>query len=134
MKELSVTEEMVCDVSSYQVAVEEYSKHVILLRHVTEGMPGALKAVKKWSRVQPHWKRIRRRICAQCFKRVDLTEPRYLVCAGCGKARYCSEACQRAHWAEHQKKCPAGLGESNFEQMMLAAFGNDVQRAAQRPG
>ena len=32
----------------------------------------------------------------------------YLVCSGCGKARYCSEACQRLDWAEHQEKCPAG--------------------------
>ena len=108
LKELSVTEEMLCDVSNYQVAVEEYSKHVILARHVTEGIYGALKAVKKWSRVQPHWKRIRRRICTHCFKRVDLTEPRYLVCSGCGDARYCSEACQRKDWAAHQKECPAG--------------------------
>ena len=115
-------------------AVGEYLSLVILERHRYEGIYGALRAVKKWSRVQPHWKRIRRRICWGCARQVALTEPRYLVCAGCGKARYCSEACQRLDWAEHQKKCPAGLGESNFEQMMLAAFGNDVQRAAQRPG
>ena len=106
------TKEMVCqvscDVSNYQMALEEYSNHVILARHVTEGVYGALKAVKKWSRVQPHWKRIRRRICAHCLKRADLTEPRYLVCSGCGDARYCSEACQRKHWAEHQRVCPAG--------------------------
>ena len=89
-------------------AVGEYLSLVILERHRYEGIYGALRAVKKWSRVQPHWKRIRRRICAQCFKRVALTEPRYLVCSGCGDARYCSEACQRKHWAEHQKVCPAG--------------------------
>ena len=57
--------------------------------------------------VQPHWKRIRRRICWGCARQVALTEPRYLVCAGCGKARYCSEACQRADWPRHQHKCPA---------------------------
>ena len=43
-------------------------------------------------------------------RQVALTEPRYLVCSGCGVARYCSEACQRVHWTEgeHQKVCPAG--------------------------
>ena len=89
-------------------AVGEYLSLVILERHRYEGIYGALRAVKKWSRVQPHWKRIRRRICAHCLKRADLTEPRYLVCSGCGDARYCSEACQRADWARHQKACPAG--------------------------
>ena len=89
-------------------AVGEYLSLVILERHRYEGIYGALRAVKKWSRVQPHWKRIRRRICWGCARQVALTEPRYLVCAGCGKARYCSEACQRADWAEHQKVCPAG--------------------------
>ena len=50
----------------------------------------------------------RRRVCTHCFKRAEPSEPRYLVCSGCGEARYCSEACQREHWAEHQKVCPAG--------------------------
>ena len=29
-------------------------------------------------------------------------------CARCKCVRYCSEACQRADWAVHQKECPAG--------------------------
>lgn len=26
-------------------------------------------------------------------------------CGGCGTARYCSEACSRAHWREHRNEC-----------------------------
>ena len=113
---------------------QEYSNMITLPRLRAAGLLGALKAIENWPRFHPYWHRVRRRVCAHCFKRAGLSEPRYLVCSGCGEARYCSEACQRAHWAEHQKKCPAGLGESKFERMMLATFGNDAQRAAQRPG
>ena len=89
-------------------ALREYSTLVIMRRHASEGIHGALKAVEKWRRVQPYWRRIRRRICVNCARQVALTEPRYLVCSGCGDARYCSEACQRKHWAKHQEACPAG--------------------------
>ena len=91
----------------------EYSKLVLAARLRSEGK-GALKAIKKWPRIRPYWKRVRRRICVRCARqvdrsrKVDLSEPRYLVCSGCGDARYCSEACQRADWARHQKDCPAG--------------------------
>ena len=51
--------------------------------------------------------RIRRRICDQCGRRVALSKPRYLVCGGCGAARYCSEACQIANWGHHQTVCAA---------------------------
>ena len=81
---------------------------MLMPRFGAEGLPGALKGVRNWPRFRPYWRRVRRRVCAHCAKRADLSEPRYLVCAGCGKARYCSEACQRADWAEHQKVCPAG--------------------------
>ena len=91
----------------------EYSKLVLASRLRSEGKC-ALKAIKKWPRIRPYWKRVRRRICVRCARQVDrsrpvdLSEPRYLVCSGCGDARYCSEACQRADWARHQKECPAG--------------------------
>ena len=86
----------------------QYIRRMVLSRFRSGGLPGAIRAVKKWPRVKPHWARIRRRICHCCNEEADLSEPRYLVCSGCGEARYCSEACQRAHWAEHQKECPAG--------------------------
>ena len=91
----------------------EYSKLVLAARLRSEGK-GALKAIKKWPRIRPYWKRVRRRICVHCARHAygsrqgDLSAPRYLVCSGCGDARYCSEACQRADWARHQKDCPAG--------------------------
>ena len=86
---------------------DEYYK-LVLPRLASEGVKGALKAIKKLPRFRPYWHRVRRRVCAHCFTRADLSEPRYLVCSGCGKARYCSESCQRLDWAEHQQKCPAG--------------------------
>ena len=91
----------------------EYSKLVLAARLRSEGK-GALKAIKKWPRIRPYWKRVRRRICVYCARHAygsrqgDLSAPRYLVCSGCGDARYCSEACQRADWARHQAVCPAG--------------------------
>ena len=86
---------------------DEYYK-LVLPRLASEGVKGALKAIKKWPRFRPYWHRVRRRVCARCFKRADLSEPRHLVCSGCGAARYCSEACQRKHWVKHQEDCPAG--------------------------
>ena len=86
----------------------EYSSLMLMPRFGAEGLQGALKGVGNWPRFRPYWRRVRRRVCAHCAKRADLSEPRYLVCSGCGDARYCSEACQRADWARHQKDCPAG--------------------------
>ena len=81
---------------------------IVLPRLATEGVKGALKAIKKWPRIRPYWKRVRRRICFNCAKQVAQSEPRYMVCSGCGDARYCSEDCQRRDWRAHQKVCPAG--------------------------
>ena len=66
----------------------EYYRHHCIACFASEGLNSALKAIKKWPRVRPYWRRIRRRICAHCAKRADLAEPRYLVCSGCGEARY----------------------------------------------
>ena len=76
-------------------------------------------AVERWPQVKPHWRRFRRRLCHCCQNHAHLSEPRYLVCSGCGVARYCSEACQAAHWFIHQHDCArirteklhAGFGE-----------------------
>ena len=61
--------------------------------------------VKRWPRVKPHWRRFRRRLCHFCANSAHLSEPRYLVCSGCGVARYCSEVCQAADWRNHQQEC-----------------------------
>ena len=104
----SVRQELEIIYPDVRMAFREYQNMILLPRFRAAGLLGALKAIENWPRFRPYWHRVRRRVCAHCFKRADLSEPRYLVCSGCGKARYCSEACQRAHWAEHQKKCPAG--------------------------
>ena len=47
-----------------------------------------------------------RRFCVQCGVCADITEPAYGCCDRCGGPRYCSDACQRAHWvAGHQHDC-----------------------------
>jgi hypothetical protein len=68
----------------------------------------------RWPRLRKYWPRLRRRICSYCGKgtlKFDLSEPRLMVCGGCGEGRgvgrYCSEICQREHWPKHQKTCPA---------------------------
>ena len=104
----SIRQELEITYPDVRKAFREYLNMIILPRFRAAGLLGALKAIDNWPRFRPYWHRVRRRVCAHCFKRADLSEPRYLVCSGCGEARYCSEACQCAHWAEHQKKCPAG--------------------------
>ena len=93
---------------------EEYVELIVArkvgLSHV-EGPRGCLRAIERWPRISYYWPRIRRRTCSACGKHsLDLSQPRYLVCAGCstgrGVGRYCSEACQAEHWPEHQKNCP----------------------------
>ena len=86
-----------------------------------------------WSRVKPHWRRFRRRLCTLCHNHAHLSEPRYLVCSGCGVARYCSEECQAADWAtHHQKECcgVGGLrGRAEFE-AVLDELGLSQEEAA----
>ena len=64
-----------------------------------------IKLIKRWPRIRKYYPRIRRRICSGCGKQYDLSEPRLWVCGECGEARYCDEACQRAHWPEHRGRC-----------------------------
>ena len=60
-------------------------------------------------------KQLRKRTCCVCAKTVPLTSHAFAYCGGCRHAgirrvdrpRYCSEACQRAHWAAgHMHFCP----------------------------
>ena len=72
-----------------------------------------VKILMTWPRLRKYWPQLRRRICSYCGKgNIDfpfVSKPRLLVCGGCGEGRgvgrYCSEACQREHWPEHQKVC-----------------------------
>ena len=67
----------------------------------------SLRSVERWPRLRSHWRRFQRRLCHNCQACVHLSEPRYMVCSGCGVARYCSEHCQEMHWPDHQKACLA---------------------------
>ena len=91
-----------------------------------------LTTVKRWPRLRPHWRRFRRRLCDNCPACAHLGEPRYMVCSGCGAARYCSEECQRLHWPQHQKKCLAVQAfrakRKAREAAELEAHGMDTER------
>ena len=85
--------------------LDEYQWAVAFPRIQTKGLDSAIRALKRWPRLQPYWPRLRRRVCDNCASQVALSEPRYLVCGGCGVARYCCEECQRADWGWHQTHC-----------------------------
>ena len=60
-------------------------------------------------------KQLRKRTCWVCAKTAPLSSHAFAYCGGCRHAsiprvdrpRYCSEACQRAHWlAGHMHECP----------------------------
>jgi uncharacterized protein YecA (UPF0149 family) len=54
----------------------------------------------------------KKRTCSHCGKTGPLSEIAFAYCGGCGEQRYCSEACQRAHWlAGHKDECPCARGE-----------------------
>jgi hypothetical protein len=38
--------------------------------------------------------------------------PKFKMCGGCRRVRYCSPACQKQHWPEHMRDCPAGLAKA----------------------
>ena len=87
--------------------LNEYAAAVAYPRIQTKGLDSAIRALKRWPRLQPYWPRLRRRVCDHCHAQVALSEPRYMVCGGCGVARYCCEECQRADWGWHQGYCAA---------------------------
>ena len=108
------------------------------LRDRPAGPEFVMETIVSWHRLRKHWPRMRRRICSFCGKRCDPSEPRLLVCGGCGEgrgvARYCSEACQREHWPEHQKSCMRyheytgkahGLIETKAHRMALQTYLNE---------
>ena len=92
--------------------------------------------IKRWPRLRPHWRRFQRRLCDNCPACAHLGEPRYMVCSGCGVARYCSEECQRAHWPCHQEECLAvqaiikELGALELEQKAAKLEARERRKAA----
>ena len=89
----------------YQTALEFIFLVVVPLKK-TIGFEAALNVLRKWPRVRRYWRKARRRVCDYCGRRNELSEPRLWVCAGCGVARYCDEACQAGDFSHHAKCCP----------------------------
>ena len=89
---------------------DEYMGLILEDKSTARDRRAILHAMKRWPRIRKYWPRVRRRICSACGKyTLDLSQPRYLVCGGCGKGRgvgrYCSEACQAEHWPVHSMHC-----------------------------
>ena len=123
-------------IGRYEEDVEDFKEFLNSIKRRTYPSPTqCVETIARWPRLRKYWPRLRRRICSYCGKGTfELSAPRLLVCGGCdqgrGVGRYCSEDCQRAHWPEHQKKCPAALlatradfwgFRSRFEDMAEAA-------------
>ena len=62
---------------------------------------------------------LKKRTCSHCGKTRHRSQISFAYCGGCRHAgvaridlpRYCSEACQRAHWAAgHKDECPCAKG------------------------
>ena len=70
-----------------------------------------LPAVRREERME---RRIARRKCDVCQRADPVSSPRFLLCAGCGKRRYCSEDCQKLDWLECGHKAVCAL-VSEFE-------------------
>ena len=91
----------------------EFCEYLDSLMRIRVSPEPAVDFIACWPRLRKDWSRMRRRICSYCGKgSLDisvLSNPRLLVCGGCGEgrgvARYCSEDCQRAHWPMHQNVC-----------------------------
>jgi hypothetical protein len=84
----------------------EFTYLMVFQAHKKLGRERALRLVKRWPKLKPYWRRLRRRVCEYCGRRNDLSEPRLWVCGGCGVARYCGEDCQAADFSHHEKCCP----------------------------
>ena len=48
--------------------------------------------------------RVERRKCDVCDRQDPTSAPRFMMCAGCGKRRYCSTSCQEKDWRENGHK------------------------------
>ena len=89
-------------------AMNEYVFLVVCQKYRTDGRTREvmLRWLRRWPKFRPYWRRLRRRVCDYCGKQNDLSEPRLLVCSGCGVARYCGNECQANDFLHHEKRCP----------------------------
>ena len=114
-------------------AITEYMSLCVFQYYRNCGLEDALREVRRWPQLRPHWRRLRRRVCEYCGKQRDLSEPRLLVCSGCAVARYCDEECQAADFSHHAERCPvlarrwSGVGTcpSGLKQAILGGTWNN---------
>ena len=108
-------ERIIKSLTALQNAITTDEADTIYFREYLDSVCGGkplVTSMVRWPRLRRYWPRIRRRICSNCGKYTfDLSQPRLLVCGGCGEGRYCSEGCQREHWAwKHWKECGTIFG------------------------
>ena len=60
--------------------------------------------VRAYERQRQREKKAERRQCDVCDRQGPTSEARFMLCAGCGKRRYCSEFCQEKDWRENGHK------------------------------
>jgi hypothetical protein len=58
-------------------------------------------------------------ICFGCYIRITVEESK--LCSGCGKARYCSRACQLWHWKDHKACCASKEERAQRRALIKAA-------------
>ena len=85
------------------------------LDRARDGLEDALVEQGKMRRLTRKADMLKKRTCSHCGKTGPLSQKSFAYCGGCRHSgvaridlpRYCSEACQRAHWAAgHKDECP----------------------------
>ena len=86
-----------------------------LLDRARDGLEDALVEQGKMRRLKSKADMLKKRTCSHCGTTGSLSQVSFAYCYGCrhpsvaraDRPRYCSEACQHAHWhAGHKDKCP----------------------------
>ena len=72
--------------------------------------------------------------CAMCGKEWHAPQALHKWCSRCKAVKYCTRACQREHWADHERKCKHNA-HTQRESSYLTAEGETIsaRQARRRP-
>ena len=95
-------------------SIQEMEKVTKMLSQYTASLPSEDKnsfvrklvedAGRAYERHRRQDQRVERRKCDVCDRQDPTSAPRFMMCAGCGKRRYCSQICQEKDWRENGHK------------------------------